>query len=268
MERPIKSFRVQDAEQDESPCRGRRPGEGPVSGTQELADPPGRAATRSDFHEAPDDIPHHVVEKAVCREEQSYELTTATKSGREGLTDGTPGPSGSRAERGEVVGAPEKAERDGHGGPVERLPDLPGVSPEQRGGHRAVFDEVPIALRPCPAAGVKARRGFLDHEDTDLSGEQSIEPRPNLQRSEGAGGGQAGDLPKGVNTGVGSAGSGHLDRFPEDLFEGFCENPLDGGPAGLDLPAVEGRAVVPDEKPECANTGDPATGVGSEAVIP
>ena len=148
---------------------------------------------------------------------------------------------------------PEKAESRGHGRPVERLPDVPGERPKQRRGHRAVFDEIAVALGPGPPSSVEAKRSLLDGQDTDLLGEQSIETSPNRQRVQDAGRRQAGDLARGVNTRVGTACADDFDRLAENPPERLGKGPLDGGPAGLNLPAMEGRAVVLDEKLQGTN---------------
>ena len=52
------------------------------------------------------------------------------------------------------------------------------------------------------------------------------------------------DLAEGVNAGVGAAGALGEDGLAGDVEEGVGERSLDGREAGLNLPAVVGRAVV------------------------
>ena len=55
---------------------------------------------------------------------------------------------------------------------------------------------------------------------------------------------EAGDLAEGVDAGVGASGALREDGFPGDVADGFGESALDGWERRLDLPAVEGGAVV------------------------
>ncbi len=61
---------------------------------------------------------------------------------------------------------------------------------------------------------------------------------------DGDGEGEGGDLGERVDAGVGSARALREDRLTGDVVDGLGERALDGGQARLDLPAVEGGAVV------------------------
>ena len=61
------------------------------------------------------------------------------------------------------------------------------------------------------------------------------------------------DLGEGVYAGVRAACAVDEDFFLGDLAGGFGDGALDGGLAGLDLPAVEGGAVVGDCEFEVAH---------------
>ena len=62
-----------------------------------------------------------------------------------------------------------------------------------------------------------------------------------------------GDLAEGVDADVGAACAVDEDFFLGDLAGGFGDGALDGRLAGLDLPAVEGGAVVGDGEFEVAH---------------
>ena len=51
--------------------------------------------------------------------------------------------------------------------------------------------------------------------------------------------GEGGDLREGVDAGVGAAGALGEDGFAGEVEDGFGERSLDGGEAGLYLPAVK-----------------------------
>lgn len=62
---------VGDPKEREPVGRGRRPRAGPVPPWEEIPNPLGGAPSPSHFHQAPDDVPDHMVEKTVGRKEES-----------------------------------------------------------------------------------------------------------------------------------------------------------------------------------------------------
>jgi len=75
------------------------------------------------------------------------------------------------------------------------------------------------------------------------------------------------DLSEGVDAGIGAACAVDEDFFLGDLAGGFGDGALDSRLAGLDLPAVEGGAVVGNGEFEVAHWrwGDYRMGVATEA---
>ncbi len=63
----------------------------------------------------------------------------------------------------------------------------------------------------------------------------------------GDGEGEGGDLGEGVDAGVGAAGALGEDGFAGDAVDCLGECALDGGQAGLNLPAVVGGSVVGED---------------------
>ena len=93
-------------------------------------------------------------------------------------------------------------------------------------------------------AGVEVWRNRLDGEDADAGREAAVEGAVEVGCGDGCSEGEGGDLGEGVDAGVGAAGALGEDAFAGDAVDGVGERALDGGQAGLDLPAVEGGAVV------------------------
>ena len=81
-------------------------------------------------------------------------------------------------------------------------------------------------------------------EDADAGGEGAVEGAEEVGGGDGGVEGEGGDLREGVDAGVGAAGALGENGLAGDVVEGVGEGALDGGQAGLDLPAVEGGAVV------------------------
>ena len=93
-------------------------------------------------------------------------------------------------------------------------------------------------------AGVKCVGHDLRFEDADGSGQGAIEGANEIGGRDARLKGEAGDLGKRVHAGVGAAGALGQRRLADDAPESRLQFALDGGFAGLDLPAVEVGAVV------------------------
>ncbi len=89
---------------------------------------------------------------------------------------------------------------------------------------------------------------WVGGEDADGWRESAVEGAEEVGGRDGGGEREGGDLGEGVDAGVGAAGALGEDGFAGDVVEGLGEGALDGGEAGLDLPAVEGRAVVGEDE--------------------
>ena len=85
-----------------------------------------------------------------------------------------------------------------------------------------------------------------------LGGRARLRARWRLAAGMGDVEGEGGDLGEGVDAGVGAAGALREDGLAGDVVDGLGESALDGGKAGLDLPAVEGRAVVGEDESSSA----------------
>ena len=114
-------------------------------------------------------------------------------------------------------------------------------------GFAAGEDAVLVGLAAGAVAGVEFGRDGFDGEDADAGGEGAVEGAMEVGGGDGDGEGEGGDLAEGVDAGVGAAGALGEDGFAGDVVDGAGEGALDGGQAGLDLPAVEGGSVVRED---------------------
>ena len=88
-------------------------------------------------------------------------------------------------------------------------------------------------------------------EDADGWRQRAVEGSQQIGGRDGGFEFEGGDLAERVHAGVGAAGALGENRLAGEVTEGCRERRLDGGQGGLDLPAVEGGAVVgEDEFPE------------------
>ena len=85
-------------------------------------------------------------------------------------------------------------------------------------------------------------------------GKAVVEHDAEVGGGNGAGGLKGCDLGEGVNAGVGASGALGQELFSGEALDGFGESSLDGGLAGLDLPAVKGGAVVGEGEFESARS--------------
>ena len=93
-------------------------------------------------------------------------------------------------------------------------------------------------------AGVEAGRDDFGGEDADAGREAAVEGTVEVGGRDGGLDGEGGDLGEGVDSGVGAPGALREDTLANSAMDGVGEEALDGGQAGLNLPSVEGCAVV------------------------
>ena len=93
-------------------------------------------------------------------------------------------------------------------------------------------------------AGVKAFGNEFGSENADGRGQGSVESADEIGGRDRSFEREAGDLPEGVDAGVGAAGALRQDGFASDVADGMGEGSLDSREGGLDLPAVVVRAIV------------------------
>ena len=95
----------------------------------------------------------------------------------------------------------------GHGGKVQRLIHRPGAFPQQGSSLGSVHDMVLIQLSCGRVPRVKIIWNLIDRQRADVGREMGVQGTKPLPLGESAIGSEAGDLPEGVNAGIGSAGS-------------------------------------------------------------
>ncbi len=173
-----------------------------------------------------------------------------------GLAGGQVGVDG--GEGGEVVGADDVAGGLLEDGEVEGEMAVPDVGGEHggadggrefgRGVEGAVGeDAVFVGFAAGGVAGVEVFGSVLEGEDADGGWEGAVEGKMEVGGGDGGVEREGGDLGQGVDAGVGASGALGEDGFSGDVVDGLGEGSLDGGESGLDLPAVEGSAVVGED---------------------
>ena len=131
-----------------------------------------------------------------------------------------------------------------HGCLIQRIGMVGDVAGEKGRNDIAAPDAVVIALGAGGVAGMEAFGHLLDGEDSDGGGKAVIEHDADVGGGNGAGGLKGCDLGERVHAGVGASGALGQKLFSGEALDGVGESSLDGGLAGLDLPAVKGGAVI------------------------
>ena len=93
-------------------------------------------------------------------------------------------------------------------------------------------------------AGMEGVGNDFCFHDPDGDGESAVEGALEVFGRDGCLQGKAGHLRQGMHAGVGAAGALGKRRFARDAAEGGLQFSLDGGLAGLNLPAAVIGAVV------------------------
>lgn len=131
-----------------------------------------------------------------------------------------------------------------HDGLIQRIWVVGDVTSEKGRNHMAAPDAVVIALASGRVAGVEAVGHFIDGEDSNGGGEAVVEHGAKVGDWDRAGGLEGCDLSESVDSGVGAARALRQELFSGEALDDSGERALDGGLAGLDLPAVEGGAII------------------------
>ncbi len=108
-------------------------------------------------------------------------------------------------------------------------------------------DAVFVCFAKGGVAGVKVLGGLFEGEDTDGGWESAIEGEMEVGRGDGSFEGEGCDLGEGVDASVCTSGALGKHSLSGDLVDGLGKCSLYGGQTWLDLPAVEGRAVVGED---------------------
>jgi len=210
----------------------------------------GEAAT-GDFNDCSDHPPHLVLEEGVGGETDRIGLGGCVELGVAQGADGGALLVGG-GEGGEVAAAGKSAERGASEVEGEGRGNAPGAGFFERSALRGDEELVAVLALGRVAARVEVVGDGLDVLHGDAFGEEVVESAQPALLGQLAGGLKGGDLPEGVDAGVGAAGEGDLSGLAGELGDGLLERALDCGEVGLPLGAGEGRAVVVEQEGESA----------------
>ena len=108
----------------------------------------------------------------------------------------------------------------------------------------AGVDAVLVGFADGTVAGVEAWGNLLGGEDADAGRERAIEGAEKVRGGDVGGEVEACNLGKRVDSRVGASGALGKNDFAGEVLDGLGEGALDGGQVRLDLPAMEGGAIV------------------------
>ena len=257
---------------DEVEALGRSGGTGgaAVAGFEDGEDVGGGDAALADEEEGSDKVADHVVEEAAAANDVD-EFFGAALEVR--LVDGAD--VGGAAEIGGVFTAPGLGEAEGafgidggkggeivdsgdesgsllHGVLIQGIGVVSDVTGKKGRNYVAAPDAVVIALGEGGVAGVEFRGHLIGGEDADGGGKTVIEDDAEVCDRNGAGGLKGRDLGEGMDAGVGASGALGQKLLSGEALDGLRQGTLDGGLAGLDLPAVKGGAIIGEGEFESA----------------
>ena len=110
----------------------------------------------------------------------------------------------------------------------------------------SIHNPIQVGFAPGGKASMEFRFCRMDGHDPHSG--RKMEIQGSEKNAGGVGGGKpdGGDLAEGVDTTIGTTGSGHVERLAEDLFQGGLEGELDRGMGILALPPIEVGSAVGD----------------------
>ena len=135
-----------------------------------------------------------------------------------------------------------------HQGNVERIGMVVGIEPLEGVEGPIEMDVVVIFFGDCRVSGVKVGVCLFDAEDADVIGEDAIEGAEEEAEVYGGVSYKMGDLPLGMDAGVGSSGCVDGRFFAQGDFKGVFDEGLDRDGVELDLPSAIAGAVVGDKQ--------------------
>jgi hypothetical protein len=229
-----------------------------VAGFEDGEDIGGGDAPLADEEEGSDEVADHVVEEAAAADDideffgaalEARLVNGADVGGVEeisgvfsalglGEAEGTFGIDGGK--RGEIVDSGDESGSLLHGVLIQGIGVVGDVTGKKGRNYIAPPDAVVIALGAGGVAGVEFRGHLIGGEDTDGGEKTVIENGAEVCDRNGAGGLKGRDLSKGMDTGVSTSGALGQKLLTGEALDGFRQRTLDGGLAGLDLPAVKG----------------------------
>ena len=142
-----------------------------------------------------------------------------------------------------------------HGVLIERIGVVGDVAGDEGRNDIATPDAVVIALGNGRVAGVESFGHFIHGKDADGGGKTVIEHNAEVGGGDIAGGLESCDLGESVDSGIRTARTLGKECFSGEALDGRGKGALDGGLAGLNLPSVEGRAVIGESEFESAGHG-------------
>jgi hypothetical protein len=199
------------------------------------------------FEEDADEVADHVFEEAGAADAVVEAVAFEMEAGGEdaadfGEAEGVLFVGG--GEGGEIVLAFEDWGERAHDFFVERVGVVEDVAALEGRADFAAEDAVFVCLFEGVEAGMEGGRGLGDAVDADIGREEAVEGFLEVGGRDGVLEVEGGDLGEGVDSGIGAAGGFDADGGAFDFGEDLFELALDGGQAGLDLPAVVFGAVV------------------------
>jgi len=116
----------------------------------------------------------------------------------------------------------------------------------------AAPDAVLVRFGGGMEARMEVAYGFGEFEDADGGRKHVIRGTHEVCGGNRVSQRESGGLGQGVDTGVGTAGTGDFDGAAFDIAQDGFECALDGGQTGLDLPAMKVRAIIGDSRAKAA----------------
>ena len=223
----------------------------------------GRDASLAYQKKGSDQVANHVVEESAAANDIDELIAVALKAGFINAADvgglrlvmvGNLGGDGfdeaksavriNGGERREIV-LPGN-ERSGllHGNFIERIRMVSDVAGKEWRNYVSTPDSIVVGFGAGGVAGVEVVRHFFDRQHANGGGKPVIEHDAKVGGGNAARGLKGGDLREGVDSGIGASGTLREQTLRGETLNGVGERALNCGLAGLDLPSVEGGAVI------------------------
>ncbi len=208
-------------------------------------DPLGWPLPPAHFHQAADDVAHHVFEKCRPFHLEFNLIPGAPRNGQLAQLAQTVSRLAVRGSKcREIVASQQRTRPSRDRRQIERLENLPMGTPTKGGSGAAIADQVAIALPLALPPRIELLEDFGCAHHGDILRQQLAQPHPvRLQRQDAAGG-EAGDLPRRVDSRIRPRRGCDGHALAQQPIEGILHRLMNRLAVLLNLPPHVIRAVV------------------------
>ena len=235
-----------------------------IAAEQENIEVAGHPVTLANLKEKASHVANHVLEKAAATDTKNERRVIAPETAVENPADFGAASLAAvvgAGKGGEIVFAEKAGGSIGHSRLIEGVWMVVQITAQEGRANLFAPDAIFVSFCDCIKTGVEAGVALAHFGDANVLGQQVVESYAEVGLWNRAIERKGGTDGKRVDACVCAATAHNVNGLAFELPQRFLDLTLDGGEAGLDLPAMVGSAVVADEDAQRAHVSG-GTGAG------